>query len=151
MKKINVFIHAERTKNDDSFKQLLNQGQAHVMLQDFWQAATPESISHHSFASGLDKGILTVLAFNNAVAAKIRLSSASLLTQLHKLQKTKPTFYQYKLTAIKVKVQVKSQQSRVSVTKRTISGRAAATLRALADDLGDSPLAEKLNQLADKA
>lgn len=151
MKKINAFIHADRTKNDDSFKQLLSQGQAHVKLQDFWQAATPESISHHSYASGLDKGILTVLAFNNAVAAKIKLSSASLLTQLHKMQKTEPTFYQYKLTSIKVKVQVKSQQSRASATNRTLSGRAATTLRALAQDLGDSPLAEKLKKLADKA
>lgn len=150
MKKINAFIHAERTQNDDSFKQVLSQGQAHVRLQDFWQAATPESISNHSYASNLNNGTLTVLAFNNAVAAKIKLTSASLLTQLQNLQKSKST-YHYKVTAIKVKVQVKSQQSRVSVEKRTLSGRAATTLRALAEDLGDSPLAEKLNQLADKA
>lgn len=151
MQKINTFINAKIIQNDDSFKQLLDQSQTHLKLQHLWQHATNESISHHSFASSLNKGILTVLAYNSAVAAKIKLSSASLLTQLQKIQQKEPTYNQYKVTAIKVKVQVKTPQTRASISNRTLSSRAATTLRALAQDLGDSPLAQKLNKLADKA
>jgi hypothetical protein len=73
------------------------------------------------------------------------------LTQLQILQKEDPVYKHCKVTGIKVKVQVKSQQKQVTHEPRTLSSSAATTLRKLAKDLGDSSLADKLNHLADNA
>ncbi len=149
MQKINALFN--KNESDNQFKQLVAQANAHLTLQQCWQAAVPKPISQASFASDLNNGVLTVYAHSSAVAAKIKLTNASLLTQLQNLQKTDPAYKQCKVTGIKVKVQVKSQQKHVTPQARTLSRHAATTLRKLANDLGDSTLADKLNKLADNS
>jgi hypothetical protein len=130
--------------------------QAHQQLQQLWQLATPKILSQNSFASSLSNGQLMVYANSAIVANKIKLTQASLLTQLQNLQKTHQTFRECKVTAISVKVQVKSRPKPIIKTPRKLSASAANSLKNLAENLlaenkGESPLALKLSALASKA
>ncbi len=149
MRKINALLNTSHGKNKSQFSTLVTQANMHLNLQQFWQAAAPQAISHLSTVGSLKNERLTIYAHNNSVAAKIKLTSASLLTQLQNLQKTDPFYKLCKVTVINVKVQVKSQHMPKSSAQRTLSRDAATTLRKLANDLGDSSLADKLNKLAD--
>ncbi|MFV1921634.1 MAG: DciA family protein [Methylotenera sp.] len=150
MRKINALLKANKTSNNQ-FNKLVAEADKHLDLQQFWQSAAPQAITVSSHVGFIKNQTLTVYAHNNSVAAKIKLTSASLLTQLQNLQKTDPFYKPYKLTGIMVKVQVKSQKTPKYSAPRIVSRRAAATLRKLANDLGDSPLAEKLHKLANNA
>jgi hypothetical protein len=102
----------------------------------------------------IDNGQLMVMADSPIVANKIKLTQvdllSSLLTQLQNLQKNEPSLGECKVTSISVKVQVKSTPSPVIKAPRIISTKAAASLKTLALNLGESPLAQKLNSLANK-
>jgi hypothetical protein len=129
--------------------------QAHQNLQQLWQAATPNLLSQNSFASSLSNGQLTIYANSSIVASKIKLTQASLLTQLQNLQLSDPLFRECKVTAISVKVQVKSRPKPIIKTPRKLSINAANSLKNLAENLllenkGESVLAAKLNHLATK-
>ena len=150
MRKINAFLKTNKN-TDNQFNKLVAKADTHLNLQQFWQAATPQAISQLSTIGSLSNETLTVYAHNNSVAAKIKLTSTSLLTQLQHLQKNDPFYKPYKVTGIKVKVQVKSQQKPATIEPRTLSRGAATTLRKLANDLGDTSLSDKLNKLADNA
>lgn len=147
MRKINSLL---KETPDSQFNNLAKQANAHLNLRQFWEAVAPKMLSQHSFAGSLKNGQLTIFAYNASVAAKIKLTSASLLTQLQIFQKTDPFYRDYKVTAIVVKVQVKSQQKAVPKTLRKLSNRASASLINLAEQLGDSVLSDKLKQLASK-
>lgn len=149
MRKINSLLNTNNGSTNSQFKSLVAQANLHLNLQQFWQAAAPQAISHLSTVGHLKNELLTVYAHNNSVATKIKLTSASLLTQLQNLQNTDPFYKQCKVTGISVKVQVKSQHMPKSSAQRTLSRDAATTLRKLANDLGDTTLADKLNKLAD--
>lgn len=151
MQKINVLLNNDNSKTNKQFNTLVTQANAHLNLQQFWEAVAPQAISKLSSVGSLNNELLTVYAYNNSVAAKIKLTSASLLTQLQNLQKTDPFYKLCKVTVIKVKVQVKSQQKQTPSSPRTLSSGAATTLRKLAASLGDTTLADKLNKLADNA
>jgi predicted nucleic acid-binding Zn ribbon protein len=151
MQKINALLNQTKSESSNQLHRLVAQTEAHLVLQQFWQATAPLAIGQFSNANSLNNGLLTVYAQNSAVATKIKLTSASLLTQLQNLQKEDSLYKQCKVTGIKVKVQVKSEQKRAKPRPRKISTDAAGTLRKLALTLGDSKLANKLNQLADNA
>ncbi len=145
MRKINT-LFSENSQLDAIAKNV----QAHQLLQQLWQAAVPTIVSQNSTASSLNNGQLTVFADSAMVVNKIKLTQASLLTQLQNLQKHTPLFRECKVTAISVKVQVKSRPKLIIKTPRKLSAHAASSLKTLATDLGDSPLASKLNTLASK-
>jgi hypothetical protein len=151
MRKINALLNTNSGKTNRQFNALVAQANMHLNLQQFWQAAAPQAISNLSSVGHLKNELLTIYAYNNSVATKIKLTSASLLTQLQNLQKEDPFYKHCKVTGIKVKVQVKSQKTPKSSAQRTLSHDAATTLRRLANDLGDTTLADKLNKLADKS
>jgi hypothetical protein len=151
MRKINALLNTNNSKSNNQFNALVAQANKHLNLQQFWQAAAPLAISNLSTVGHLKNELLTIYAHNNSVAAKIKLTSASLLTQLQNLQKIDPFYKLCKVTAINVKVQVKSKQMPKSSAQRTLSRDAATTLRNLANNLGDTSLADKLNKLADNA
>lgn len=151
MRKINALLNTNNSKTNNQFNALVVQANKHLNLQQFWQAAAPLAISNLSTVGHLKNELLTIYAHNNSVAAKIKLTSASLLTQLQNLQKIDPFYKLCKVTAINVKVQVKSKQMPKSSAQRTLSRDAATTLRNLANNLGDTSLADKLNKLADNA
>lgn len=124
---------------------------AHQLPRLLWQAAAPSILSQNSIARSLNNGQLTVYADSAVIASKIKLTHTSLLTQLQNIQKNDPLFGECKVTAIVVKVQVKSRPKAVIKTPRKLSANAATNLKQLAQDLGESPLALKLNSLASKA
>ena len=150
MRKINALFFDNSELNKLSRNVL-----AHQYLQQFWQAARPKILSQNSFASSLINGQLTLYADSAIVANKIKLTQASLLTQLQNLQKKEPLYKDCKVTAISVKVQVKSRPKPIIKAPRSLSSNAANSLKTLAEDLlaknkGDSPLACKLKTLASK-
>jgi hypothetical protein len=145
MRKINAIF----TDNNQVIN-LAKNVHAHQQLQQFWLVAAPKNLSQSSFVSSLNQGQITVYADSAIVANKIKLTQASLLTQMQNLQKNNPLFRECKVTAISVKVQVKSRPKPVIKTPRKLSASAATCLKTLAQDLGESPLAEKLNALANK-
>jgi hypothetical protein len=145
MRKINALF----TENSELNK-LAKNVQARQNLQQLWQAAAPILLSQNSSASSLTNGQLMVYADSAIVANKIKLTQASLLTQLQNLQTTHQTFRECKVTAISVKVQVKSHPKPVIKPPRKLSASAVTSLKHLAQNLGDSPLATKLNMLARK-
>ena len=150
MRKINTLFTA-----NSQLEALAKNVQAHQHLQQFWQAVAPKILAQASFASSLNNNLLTVYADSAIVANKIKLTHASLLTQLENLQKNNPKFRECKVTAIVVKVQVKSHPKTIIKTPRILSSNAANNLKLLAQDLlvknkGESPLATKLKLLASK-
>ena len=150
MRKINTLFITNNPANS-KLDILAKNVQAHQQLQQFWQAAAPQLLAQTSFASNLNNGQLTVYAHSAIVANKIKLTHASLLTQLQNLQKTHPLFRDCKVNAIVVKVQVKSRPKAIIKAPRKLSSNAASRLKHLAESLGDSPLATKLTSLANKA
>ena len=150
MRKINSLL-ASNSQLDALAKNV----KAHQHLQQLWHATAPTIVAENSFVSNLSNKLLTVYADSAIVANKIKLIQASLLTQLDNLQKNNPNFRDCKVTAIVVKVQVKSIPKAVIKTPRKLSGSAAYSLknlavRLLADNKGESALAAKLNLLACK-
>lgn len=150
MRKINSLFAAS-----SQLEALAKNVQAHQHLQQLWQAAAPQMLANVTFASSLNKGQLTVYADSAIVANKIKLIHASLLTQLENLQKNNPKFRECKVTAIVVKVQVKSQPKAIVKVPRILSDSVANNLKTFAQDLlaknkGESPLAVKLKRLASK-
>ncbi len=150
MRKINA-LFSENSELNKLSKNVL----AYQYLQQFWQAAAPKILSANSFASSLTNGQLALYADSAIVANKIKLTQASLLTQLQNLQKTNTLFRECKVTAISVKVQVKSRPKPIIKAPRSLSSNAANSLKNLAEDLlaknkGESPLASKLKILASK-
>jgi hypothetical protein len=154
MRKINTLLG--QSQDNSQFGQLTQRAQAHLTLQQFWLSATPKIVGENSFASSLTNGQLSILADSAIVANKIKLTQASLLTQLQNLQNSSQTFRECKVTAIVVKVQVKSRPKAIIKTPRRLSYNASNSLKQLAEDLlaknkGDSPLAVKLKVLANKS
>lgn len=151
MRKINSLFAA-----NNQLEALAKSVQAHQHLQHLWQAAAPQLLAQASFASSLTNGQLTVYADSAIVANKIKLTHASLLTQLENLQKNNLKFRECKVTAIVVKVQVKSRPKANIKAPRILSNNAANNLKnfaqaLLAKNKGESLLATKLKQLASKA
>lgn len=150
MRKINTLFAAS-----SQLETLTKNVHAHQHLQQLWHAAAPKLLTQNSFVSSLSHGQLTVYADSAIVANKIKLTHASLLTQLENLQKNNLKFRVCKVTAIVVKVQVKSHPKTTIKMPRTLSVNAANSLTILAKDLldkskGESPLAAKLRLLASK-
>ncbi|MFM9835145.1 MAG: DciA family protein [Methylophilaceae bacterium] len=147
MRKINALL---KEHPESQFSALAKQAIAHLNLRQLWEAINPSIISQNSFAGSLNNGQLTVYAYNASVATKIKLSSASLLTQLQNLQKSDSFYKDCKVTAITVKVQVKSQVKTTTKAPRKLSKEAAFRLNDLASQLGETVLSEKLKQIANK-
>ena len=157
MRKFNTLLNHNSVSNGSAtansstvMNTLAKNVQSHQLLQQFWLAACPQMLGNLSFAGSLLNGQLTVYAHSAIVANKIKLTAANLLTQLHNLQQTDPNFRECKVTAIVVKVQVKSQPKAPVKPKRKLSDSGANSLKKLALDLGESALSVKLNSIADK-
>ena len=113
------------------------------VAQEIWMTVAPENLAKFSHARNVKNKQLNIFADNNAVAAKIKLFIPSLLIQLEKQG--------CEVTAIQVKVQVKSTpQTKPKVIKK-LSVSAAADLRQLAKKLSGTPLGDSLARLATKA
>jgi hypothetical protein len=111
--------------------------------QKIWEAIAPDNLASLSHAGSIKNRQFTVFAVNNAVAAKIKLLIPSLLIQLEKRE--------CEVTAIRVKVQVKSTPLPKQKKLRKLSSNAAASLNDLAEKISGTPLADALSRLAKKS
>lgn len=134
------------------FKTLLNQPELTALnarnkendaAQKIWEAIAPDNLAQLSHAIGIKNKQFTVYAANNTVAAKIKLFIPSLLIKLEKQD--------CEVTAIRVKVQVKSTPSPKPKAIRKLSNNAANSLNVLAEKISGTPLADALARLAKKS
>ncbi|HAF01148.1 MAG TPA: DUF721 domain-containing protein [Methylophilaceae bacterium] len=146
MQKINAVFG-----NNTQLSALTSQVRAKELINLFWQSAVPKPLAESSFAYQIDNGLLTVFASNSAVATKIKLTQSSILNALDNSQKTSPDFRLCKVTAINVKVQVKSTPRPRPKRQRRLSVTTAQHLALFAEEIGDSPLSQALKNLASKA
>ncbi|MDD2834238.1 MAG: DciA family protein [Methylotenera sp.] len=112
--------------------------EAHA-AQTIWAQIAPDNLAELSHINSIKNGQLTVLAHNNAVAAKIKLLSPSLLIQLEKKG--------YEVTAIRVKVQVKSAPQAKTQPRKSLSTEARNQLALLKDKLSGTQLGDALSRL----
>lgn len=108
-----------------------------------WQTIAPAELLKFTHAGSIKNHELTVLADNNAVAAKLKLLLPSLLIQLKKQE--------CEVTAIRVKVQVKSAAKAKPKPLRKLSASAAMQLNSLGEKLAGSPLGEALKKICKNA
>ncbi|HSI38154.1 MAG TPA: DciA family protein [Methylotenera sp.] len=134
------------------FNTLLNQPELTMLrartqetqtAQKIWEAIAPDNLAQLSHASSIKNQQFTVIANNNAVAAKIKLFIPSLLIKLEKQG--------CEVTAIRVKVQVKSTPPTKTKTLKKLSAHAASNLNQLAEKISGTTLGDALARLAKKA
>ena len=134
------------------FNALLNQPELNMLkartqetqtAQKIWEAIAPDNLALFSHASSIKNQQFTVIANNNAVAAKIKLFIPSLLIKLEKQG--------CEVTAIRVKVQVKSTPPTKTKTIKQLSTHAASNLNQLAEKMSGTALGDALARLAKKA
>ena len=111
--------------------------------QKIWEAIAPAEVTRLSHATSIKNQQFTVFADNSVVAAKIKLLLPSLLIKLQKQE--------CEVTAIRVKVQVKSTPQAKARTPRKLSAIAAQRLQSLGSQLSGTPLGDALNKLSKNA
>lgn len=110
---------------------------------NIWQQIAPENLASLSRGVQIKNQQLVISASNNAVAAKIKLFIPSLLIQLQNRG--------YEVTAIRLKVQVKSTPQTKPKTIKKLSNAASEHLNLLANKLSGTELGDALAKLAQKA
>ncbi|NOT16093.1 MAG: DUF721 domain-containing protein [Methylotenera sp.] len=111
--------------------------------EKIWHEIVPENLAQYTQAISIKNQQLTLLATNNAVAAKIKLLSPSLLIKLEKQG--------CEVTAIRVKVQVKSNPPASSKPIKMLSREAVTQLNRLKERLSGSALGEAISRVIDHA
>jgi len=107
--------------------------------QKIWEAIAPDNLAKFSRASSIKNKQLNIYADNNVAAAKIKLLLPSLLIQLQKQV--------CEVTAIRVKVQVKSSPQPKPKTPRKLTPAAVSSLKELSVKLNGTALGDALNKL----
>lgn len=134
----------------DQLNQLARLAEANALINAFWRSAAPDYLANVTTANNIQDGVLTVFASNASVASKIKLTQASLLKALENSQKTINEFKLCKVTAIKVKVQVKSTPRPRAKRSIKLSLSGAQHLSRYADSIVGTPLGDILKKLAAK-
>ncbi|ACT48874.1 DciA family protein [Methylotenera mobilis] len=111
--------------------------------QKIWTEIAPDGLANHSHVSSIKNNQFTVYANNNAVAAKIKLLIPSLLIQLEKQG--------YEVTAIRIKVQAKSQPKVTPKSTKSLSSEAVSQLQKLELQLSGTTLGDSLSKLLKNA
>lgn len=114
-----------------------------AFAQQVWEAIAPNELLSLTHAITIRDDKLVITTAHNAVAAKVKLLTPNILTRLSKLN--------LNVTAIQVKVQVKSEKPVKSTVQRKLSKNAANHIKAASALLEDGPLAESLAKLAKHA
>jgi hypothetical protein len=111
--------------------------------QKLWAEIAPDGLANHSHISSIKNKQFTVYANNNAVAAKIKLLIPSLLIQLEKQG--------YEVTAIRIKVQAKSNPLPTPKSTKSLSSEAVSQLQKLELQLSGTTLGDSLSRLLKNA
>lgn len=137
MQRFNVLL------NQPELKALNARNQQTQAAQKMWETIAPDNLARFSHASTIKNQQFTIFADNNAVAAKIKLLTPSLI---HKLQKQG-----CEVTAILVKVQVKSSPQPKQKQLKKLSPVATEQLHLLSEKLSGTALGEALIKLVKNA
>ncbi len=111
--------------------------------QKLWAEIAPDGLANHSHISSIKNKQFTVYANNNAVAAKIKLLIPSLLIQ--------PAKKGYEVTAIRIKVQAKSNPLPTPKSTKSLSSEAVSQLQKLELQLSGTTLGDSLTRLLKNA
>ncbi|TFW70358.1 DUF721 domain-containing protein [Methylotenera oryzisoli] len=111
--------------------------------QKLWAEIAPDGMANYSHISGIKNKQFTVYANNNAVAAKIKLLIPSLLIKLEKQG--------YEVTAIRIKVQAKSNPLPTPKSTKSLSSEAISQLQKLELRLSGTTLGDSLTKLLKNA
>ena len=128
--------------NQPELKGLAAHSKETQAAQKIWSSIAPGNLGQLSHASSIKNQQLILYASNNAVAAKIKLCIPSLLIQLENQG--------CEVTAIRVKVQVKSSPQAQPKAIKKLSRQAANELDGLAKKLSGTDLGDALARLASK-
>ena len=129
-------------RNSPELRSLAGQAGDIAQLQAFWSQAVPPQLRPYTHAGSLKHRRITVFADNGAIAAKLKMLSASLLKNLQNKG--------LEVTSIRVEVQVQSARREAPKQPRLVSAQAAGCLETLAEGLPDSPLKTSLQRLANR-
>ena len=135
----------------DQLHRLTELAENHALINAFWQSSIPDYLANVTTANRIEEGTLIVFAANASVASKIKLTQASLLKALENSQKTINDFKHCKITAIKVKVQVKSTPRPRPKRVIKLSSSGAQHLNRYAETVQGTALGDILKKLAAKA
>lgn len=105
-------------------------------LAQTWQRTVPEALAKLSVPTQLKEHKLIVMCKSNAIAAKVKLLSPSLVIALQKQG--------LDLNAIQAKVQVKSSPEAKPKTARQLSDQALVSLNALEKKLHNTALGDAI-------
>lgn len=111
--------------------------------QKIWAEIAPDGLAMHSHISSIKNKQFTVYANNNAVAAKIKLLIPSLLIKLEK--------HGYEVTAIRIKVQAKSNPLPTPKPTKSLSAEAVSQLQKLESQLVGTSLGDSVSKLLKNA
>ncbi|SDK81478.1 Protein of unknown function [Methylophilus rhizosphaerae] len=118
---------------------LLQEASDRQQLQQLWSAVAPE-FSTLSQVLAAEHGILTIGAYSGAVASKIRLLEAGLLRKIQDFCQKSQQIKGLNLSAIKVKVQVKSRHQSRHKRIKSPSNQALNTLESCAGQINNPAL-----------
>ena len=150
MLRINSLLSVSQYNSRSQLNQLAQKAESFHLLQKFWASASDQLIAENSFVGDIKNNQLTVYTRNAVIASKVKFIMPSLLLKLQQLQQSQLIFRECKVSAIIVKVQVKSTLKPVTKAPRKLSFAAANSLKTLAETLGECPLSARLKLLAAK-
>ena len=105
-------------------------------LAQAWQRTVPEALATLSVPTQIKEHKLTVMCSSNAIAAKVKLLTPSLIIALQK--------HGLVLTTIQAKVQVRSNPEAKPKTTRQLSDQALTSLNALEKKLHNTALGDAI-------
>lgn len=140
-----MFKISQIFKNHHDLKSLLKETDNRQALQQYWSAIAPE-FSKFSYVLAWDQETLTLAVASGAVASKIRLMEAQLLRRFQDFYQNSQKIKGLNLSAIKVKVQVKSRHQIRHKRIKAPSNRALGTLEACAEQVRNPALESALRQ-----
>jgi hypothetical protein len=135
--------------NHHDLKPLLQEANDRQQLQQLWSAVAPE-FSTLSQVLAFEHGTLTIGAYSGAVASKIRLLEAGLLRKIQDFCQKSQKIKGLNLSAIKVKVQVKSRPKTKQKRIQSPSNQALNTLENCADQIDNPALENALRHFIDR-
>jgi hypothetical protein len=136
-------------KHNQELKPLLDEAYDRQQLQQLWSAVAPE-LSKLSQVLAVEDGILTIAAHSGAVASKIRLLETGLMQRIRDFCQNSQKIKGLNLSAIKVKVQVKSQPKPRQKRIQSPSDQALNTLQTCADQIENPALEAALRHFIDR-
>lgn len=132
-------------RNHQALKPLLLEADSRERLQQLWQLTAPE-YQHLSQVLALEHGQLILHVASGAVASRIKLLEATLVTKLHDFNRKTSKIKGLNLNAIKVKVQVKSQPKAKQKRIQAPSSHALSALANCADTIENDALKQALQR-----